>query len=580
MASVPLIQFLESALQNVEFSSTYKVNQQVQEALTSLLRGVPLRYSCPLPLFVDSDRSAWTRFQDFTYERVLRFLVGAGKFIAEEYRALLRKTPAEQFEEIFVLTDTFPRVIVYPYYASGDMYGVGASMVLDERLRLRIVGDNSGRKNQAGAVKGFLSSFLPNDARISEIKTTGAGAKAWVPAIDTKDLREQNYLKWLSADLWKYMEDQGSVFFAVDLFFGTNYVALRFRNPDTRRSVRAIVRRGWGVHSVSSPAVKALSQLLKTKGFKNKDGTFPRGKHVVVLWVRFTGKTGGAHVEYDTSFEGLRQLLRKAYEKGNDWVIIVGDKPKLPKMYESDQLKKQARAQKITQIMAESPIPTVDLTEFWAEETWKQNFKKRVDQFKVFELLHYHNYVKHLGARSGNLESLALLGYQVSYFEDTYGDDDEALDKKRMEPWHDTVGYRRIQISQVPTRSGKYMISSQQMEPKWVYPMRLESVKFKRTVQKPIPTLKDRERLKKDREKIKPRLIQETFTVSRQTNVEQFLPLLDSDKPVLLFDIRRHLPPVIQVQVPLISKGFSQLDLIRLGEYLKPDLFYKNRNPL
>ena len=61
MASVPLIQFLESALQNVEFSSTYKVNQQVQEALTSLLRGVPLRYSCPLPLFVDSDRSAWPR---------------------------------------------------------------------------------------------------------------------------------------------------------------------------------------------------------------------------------------------------------------------------------------------------------------------------------------------------------------------------------------------------------------------------------------------------------------------------------------------------------------------------------------
>jgi hypothetical protein len=109
----------------VDRASTASLNQGVREAVTQLLRGVPLRYNCPLPLFVDSNPSAWTPFQRFTRASVLNFLTQTGTWIAEEHPQLLQWTLAEA-----VRGDL--------HYASGGMYGVGAPMVIDEALRLRI----------------------------------------------------------------------------------------------------------------------------------------------------------------------------------------------------------------------------------------------------------------------------------------------------------------------------------------------------------------------------------------------------------------------------------------------------------
>lgn len=532
MPLVPLAQLLAHEVRNTRFSS--KKNDEYQEAFAKLLFGVTLRYSCPLPLLIDDNSSRWSSFQRETYERLRLFYLGTCEAVVEQCPTFLQWSPAEQFEVVFILNEALPKLIVYPSYASGDMYGVGASMLLDTQLELRIVSDsNKGRVDRTGALTAFLGAFLPNIDRISTVKTSGkVDSRAFLPPFDSTKSAEQEYITWLSGDLWAFMEKRKQIFLAVDLFFGTNYVALRFGNTSERQQVRRIVRAGWDVVSANwrGDQVKKIGQFLKGKGFKEgMEDKFPRNKHIVVLWVRFTGKTGGAHVEYDTSFEGLRQLLKVAHDQGNDWAILVGDKPKQSTAFSLE--KSQRRGQKITDIIAGSPIKTIDLTEFWGEDGWKRQFPKRTDQFKLFEVLHYHNHVKHLGARSGNLESLALLGYQVRYFEDRYGEHEEALDKKRMEPWHGPVGYQRIQIGQVPTRSGKYIIEQQDHYPKWTYPSRFDKSQFVPTKQKKAPGKKD----------------------------------LEKEKPVAINGFDR---------------GFSILDLAELGRYLKPDPNFKKFHPL
>lgn len=298
--------------------------------------------------------------------------------------------------------------------------------------------------------------------------------------------------------------------------------------------------------------------------------------------MRFTGKTGGAHVEYDTSFEGLRQLLTEAAKRGCDWAILVGDKPK--ESVNFDPQKKQRRVNKINDIVANSPLPTVNLTEFWTEQAWKTDFKRRTDQFKIFELLHYHNFVKHLGARSGNLESLALLGYTVRYFEDKYDDPMQALDKTRMESWHDTVGYGRIQIGSVPTRSGKYLLEKQDYYPKWTYNKRAVTPPTGTKVSgKQRPLLKPPDVSQSSTIFLSGR-IEETEVVFMDTNPFQF-PV---DEVVPIFDVTRDFRPrtitlVTEVpervlELPRYDKGFTSTDLMKFGSYLAPQPSDKLKN--
>jgi len=430
-------------------------------------------------------------------------------------------------------------------------------------------------------VKGFLTAFLPDDSRISIVPTAkGVDSRAYLPPFDSLKKAEQSYLTWLSDALWTFIRDKRQIYFAVDLFFGTNYVALRFGDSSQRRALRSVVRNAWDVTSSrwSGGVVKNVGTFLKARGFV-EDQKFPRGRHVVVLWTRFTGKTGGAHVEYDTSFEGLRQLLQVAYDKGNDWVIIVGDKPKLSGAFDVAKLKR--RTDKITEIIRASPIRAVDLTEFWTDDRWKADFKRRTDQFKLFEVLHYHNHVKHLGARSGNLESLALLGYQVRYFEDAYAEGEDALDKKRMESWHATVGYQRIQIEKVPTRSGKYILEKEDHYPKWTYPTRWDP----RVNNDFTPCRKQLLPGKRYTDRLKPVEIGRVNIVT-ELGRETWPPPRDLARPVKIFDIARIQPdfePPLEVLPffrPLHEKGFSLQDLYKLGQYLAPDPWFKVTHPL
>ncbi|MFL5359068.1 hypothetical protein [Archangium sp.] len=575
MPRVAVVKLIADEVRRTKFSEQPARNQKIQELLSQLLLGVPLRYSCPLPLWLPEDEEEWSVSEKRIVAELTQGYLADCKQRVQ--RADVLTAPAQAlFEDLFILNDRFPKLILYPSYASGDMYGIGASMVLEPSIRLMSLADTekTGRIDRAKALKVFLSELV-DPKRLTEKKAEPM-AYAFIPPFDTQHPKQKKYLEWLNDELWSYFAERGQVYLAVDLFFGTNYIARRF--SDDRLQARSTVRSGWAVEAnhLNHQVKTKIEGFLMGRGFVDQTtGKLPGKKNVVVLWVRFTGKTGGAHVEYDTSFEGLRQLLKVAADQGNHWAILVGDKPKVSRAF--SQEKTARRESKIIDIAASAPLPTLDLTEFWTEDEWGECFDgkaRRTDQFKLFEVLNKSNRVKHLGARSGNLESLALLGYEVRYFEDTYQEGDEALDKKRMESWHDPVGYRRIQLSTVPTRSGKYLLQNEDPYPAWTYDRR-----------KAAPQVS-----KKNQKYVKPSLAPQHFVILPPTLLPPTLlpptllppddlpPLIDEDEaPVLLFDINPRPqptpPPPMTFITKVYDKGFQPGDLLKLATYLKPSMF-------
>jgi hypothetical protein len=394
------------------------------------------------------------------------------------------------------------------------MYGFAAAMTIDDNMQMIIMqdGDNNDRPNNANTIKELVEKVSGRTVYVGKVDR---GKKAAAKIRDPRDNSgyKDQYRKSAEVELKKLFREKGKIHTAVDLFFGTRFVAMCF-SADSRASHEERIARRQKIRQM-------WLDMNGPKSFKMKDGVskfllgpyadaqtanrpratqLPTNKKIVVLWSRYSGKRGNAHIEYDSSMTGLTQLAQKAFQIGADIVVLAGDPPTLPDRFpEAD---KEKRRQFVNNLRANVRGPIVDLLAFWERPEWKTvagaTKPTRLDQYKVFEVLDEDNTVKHFGARSGNLEALSLLGYTVRYFEDGFVDEpsasflwdvrrlfDEAedpeqpgslpppaLDKQRMEPWHDTVGYKRIVVSEVPTRSGKYLIETGARGDKWTYKAR------------------------------------------------------------------------------------------------------------
>jgi len=157
MPRTPIVQLIAHEVRNFSFSKHAKRNDELQEIFAKLLYGVPLRYSCPLPLLVDT--ATWSSFQRQIFADLRDFYIGTCRAIAAEYPDFPRLSQAAQFEAIFILNPRVPKLMVYPGYASGDMYGIGATMLFDESLHLWIVKDD----NCYGSV--YLRDLVPDSSR-------------------------------------------------------------------------------------------------------------------------------------------------------------------------------------------------------------------------------------------------------------------------------------------------------------------------------------------------------------------------------------------------------------------------------
>ena len=178
---------------------------------------------------------------------------------------------------------------------------------------------------------------------------------------------------------------------------GTQLVAIGWN-----REKRSKVRRAWGVGEEgvhAAPYDADLEAWLRARGIDPEAAV--RGKPVVVLWIRKSGERGGAHFENDTSFRELGKQARQ-YLDGDRTVFLTGDE----KAYKAEQIAAgHARA------------PLFNVTQFWTEDSpalraWGGN--TRTGQFRLYDYLKRRSdSLLHVGAMSGNLEAMSLLGYSA-----------------------------------------------------------------------------------------------------------------------------------------------------------------------
>ena len=281
MPKIPLVQLMAEDVRKAHFSKDEDLNTRAREVFAALLYGVPLRYSCPFPLLTEANQDQRPEFQQKALEYLSAdYIKACEALVRKNPYALEWGSPTQLFEQLFVLSPRLPRLIIYPGYASGDMYGVGASMLLDPTLCIRIVSDEKkDRIDRAGAVTGLLNAFIQDKTRITQVKTQGGiDARAYPPSVNTARQQEVNYLEWLSEDLWEFMKQKRKYFLAMDLFFGTNYIALRFTGREAQRASRKLVRQGWEVESGNwgGAPPRSWRTFSRARASRRATGSFPR----------------------------------------------------------------------------------------------------------------------------------------------------------------------------------------------------------------------------------------------------------------------------------------------------------------
>jgi len=375
-------------------------------------------------------------------------------------------------------TDPSNIIVLHPGYATGDIWAVSTYMVLNPNVCVAITsqrqGSSRGKVDQSATLETILKAALPEGQhdRVRRFdfdnlsgsvnqRTTGEDLQALVDIVRTftgQDIAAGDLKTELNRIKNKYRKIQPLSAQAQQLEWLTispTFVTQRCADEWRRGSAdehRRTLRSAWHVDDSHDGLIE---------GWLRRRGIEPRGRRVVVLWMRWTGKGGETKIEHDTSFEGIRELVEIALQRDDTIVIITGDDPERAN-YSGGKPKRP----KITELTKAGNV--FDLTSFW-DDPWT-TLASRFEQFRLWHYLN-RNYkkVRHLGFRSGNLEALALIGCEVRYFEETGSAGRRPPGSERMDPFNiDEIGYKRLSISRVPTRSGQWAAANNADLPPWV----------------------------------------------------------------------------------------------------------------
>ncbi|MGP3690705.1 hypothetical protein ACTVZO_39495 [Streptomyces sp. IBSNAI002] len=362
--------------------------------------------------------------------------------------------------------------IVQPGYASGDQFGIGFTLVNDPHSEVYLTtapGESTGESSAK-----YYKALGVADHRIHmnvDRKQATAAIKA-VTGENKRTPKSESGVRGVNE--------------------GTYQVAKTFSPAKREKYREAMSLQGDG--SAAHDRDPQVKEWLQSKGV-------PESGKVAILWSRFSGKSGNAHTEHDTSYNGMAQIIAGC--KDMDAVLIVGDSQPKGKTGGREKYEKIAetfnnyggsdpespwggngkwvgrgRRRKWVEIPGDGKDDTfgakvIVMTEFWNEDgvkSWGGNDRR--GQFLLFDYLHRkYDVARHLGFRSGNLEAIAMLGFDVRYMEepDSWGGD-------RMAVWHgdadgktpsggDAPGYERLGVSGSSNRLGQHLL--EQTDPKY-----------------------------------------------------------------------------------------------------------------
>ncbi|MFF7580976.1 toxin glutamine deamidase domain-containing protein [Streptomyces sp. NPDC008061] len=340
-------------------------------------------------------------------------------------------------------------LIMQPGYASGDQFAVAAALVNDPNLHVLIAqGPPFGHRghdpvlDKSAAIADFYRHTGIDPRRIHFVQAESPHKQQAWPALNKEGRRivEQDW----GVSRW-HEHVQG-------ITNATDYVATEF-SPRLRSSLR----NAWGLERHYD---REIQTWLHGRGIQLP----PTSGRVLVLWSRFSGKaynwgTLRGRMEHDTSFQGVRQLLRVA-ARDYHAVIITGDPHPNHRQHSGKW------TEVVQEMRTELGVNNIHhITGFWKETVpqltaWGGG--TRTGQFRLYDYFNRHHSLRHLGFRSGNLEAMALIGHRVRYLEEAQADA-----ASRMVQWHDwgagttrkggmAPGYERLIISEPVTASGRY----------------------------------------------------------------------------------------------------------------------------
>ncbi|GAB2911808.1 hypothetical protein GCM10027093_57760 [Paraburkholderia jirisanensis] len=195
------------------------------------------------------------------------------------------------------------------------------------------------------------------------------------------------------------------------------------------------VARAWRRGTLPTDMKTALYEYMAGK-FKGIN--FELRSHILVCWSRQSGKRGGAHIELDSSYAGIRQVAEH-FSQSRATVLLAGDE-------RGDHLERMSR---------DAGPHVIDVSNMWKSDTWADHFQDTgfLAQLAFFRYLDEEGSHKviHFGMRSGMLEAMALMGMETFYLEPiSSGSGDRMMAFQK-----NGITYERIQIRQVPTLTGQ-----------------------------------------------------------------------------------------------------------------------------
>lgn len=312
-----------------------------------------------------------------------------------------------------------PEIIVQAGYMSGDMFGVAAALKLQHDLHVLVVYD----AKDEGAAKKMLELY-----KVS----VGGGAR-----VASKKVTD-------SRDFYKSMHEQSHASAATNRSAVLSCFRGLLRDTPIKamgRSTKIVKTKFSGGENAARRRIVEQWEIdefdeLGLQRFMNRKGMRSDLKYVF-LWIRLSGKQGGAHTELDSSRAGWQQII-DALPDGIA-PVIIGDRFNKALTYKGG--------------------PVIDMTLFWNDIPFclykHPKFvgaEQRRAQFALFDYLVRAKYkVCHLGMRSGVLESVALMGGKVMYMEEQ-GNPQQG----RIEELSKSMSnFARLELSQLPTARGK-----------------------------------------------------------------------------------------------------------------------------
>jgi hypothetical protein len=337
------------------------------------------------------------------------------------------------------------RKIVQCGYMSGDTYSASALLAADPEARIILVKDTQARGQYADKSETILKIYTEAGVRdrvavedISNVLDIVDFWKSISKSTESSKLPDGNSTDPLAAFQRKLCNDyepRGQ--WPRSITAVTGWLAKLWKRK--RDTTQAAVARAWKVGKLPSDQKFALYEYMAQVFAKTH---FNLRNNIVVLWSRQSGKSGGAHLELDSSFQGIRQLADAFCATNRATVILAGDE----------------RGTKMQDLAAQS-VHIVNATQMWKAPVWERMFgdAKFLAQFAFFKYLAGDYNVVHVGMRSGMLEAMALLGMKTFYLEGAgSGSSDRMLAFKK-----NGITYTRIEIDRAPGLTGRLVEQKQ-----------------------------------------------------------------------------------------------------------------------